>query len=83
MEPISLLFILTSVIIIMTPGQDMILVMSRSISQGKKAGITTAFGISVGLIGHTLLATVGLGALLMTSQWLFDIIKFLGAAYLI
>lgn len=83
MEPISLLFILTSVIIIMTPGQDMILVMSRSISQGKKAGITTAFGISVGLMGHTLLATVGLGALLMTSQWLFDIIKFLGAAYLI
>lgn len=83
MEVITLLFILTSIIIILTPGQDMILVMSRSISQGKKAGITTAFGISVGLMGHTLLATVGLGALLMTSQWLFDIIKFLGAAYLI
>ena len=83
MEPITLLFILTSIIIILTPGQDMILVMSRSISQGKKAGITTAFGISIGLMGHTLLATLGLGALLMTSQWLFDIIKFIGAAYLI
>lgn len=83
MEVITLLFIITSVIIILTPGQDMILVMSRSISQGQKAGIMTAFGVSVGLFGHTLLATFGLGALLMASEFLFNIIKFIGAGYLI
>ena len=77
MEVITLLFIITSVVIILTPGQDMILVMSRSISQGQKAGIMTALGVSVGLMGHTLLATFGLGALLMTSEWLFNIIKFI------
>ncbi len=83
MEAITLLFIITSVVIIITPGQDMILVMSRSISQGQKAGMMTALGVSIGLLGHTLLATFGLGALLMTSVWLFNIIKFIGAAYLI
>ena len=83
MEVISLLFILTSIIIILTPGQDMILVMSQSISHGKKAGIITALGVSGGLLGHTLLATVGLGSLLMASDWLFDVIKFIGATYLI
>ena len=83
MEIISLLFIFASIIIILTPGQDMILVMSRSIAQGQRAGMMTAFGVSVGLLGHTLLATLGLGALLMASEWLFDLIKFIGAAYLI
>jgi len=83
LEAITLLFILTSIIIILIPGQDMIMVMSRSIAQGQKAGLTTAAGVSVGLLGHTLLATFGLSALLMTSEWLFDIVKFIGAAYLI
>ena len=61
----------------------MMMVMSQSISHGKKAGIITALGVSFGLLGHTLLATIGLGSLLMTSTWLFDVIKFIGAAYLI
>ena len=83
MEVITLLFIFSSLIIIITPGQDMILVMSQSISHGKKAGIITAFGVSCGLLVHTLLATIWLGSLLMASTWLFDVIKFIGAAYLI
>jgi threonine/homoserine/homoserine lactone efflux protein len=83
LEVITLLFIFSSLIIILTPGQDMILVMSQSISHGKKAGIITAFGVSCGLLVHTLLATIGLGSLLMASTWLFDVIKFIGAAYLI
>lgn len=83
MEVLSFLFIMTSVVIILTPGQDMILVMSRSLAQGQKAGVVTALGVSVGLMGHTILATLGLGALLMASDWLFNIIKILGAAYLI
>ena len=77
MEVITLLFVLSSIIIILTPGQDMMMVMSQSISHGKKAGIITALGVSFGLLGHTLLATIGLGSLLMTSTWLFDVIKFI------
>jgi threonine/homoserine/homoserine lactone efflux protein len=61
----------------------MILVMSRSIAQGPAAGVATATGVSVGLIGHTILATLGLGAILRTSEWLFVALKFVGAAYLI
>jgi threonine/homoserine/homoserine lactone efflux protein len=77
------LFTAASLILIATPGQDMILVMSRSIAQGPAAGIVTAAGVSVGLVGHTILATLGLGAILRTSEWLFLALKLVGAAYLI
>jgi threonine/homoserine/homoserine lactone efflux protein len=77
-----LLFFVASVVVIATPGQDMILVMSRSITQGTLAGVATAAGVSVGLVGHTLLATLGLGALLQASEWIFTAIKLVGAAYL-
>ena len=78
-----LLFIAASLVIIATPGQDMILVLSRSITQGVSAGLATAAGVSVGLLGHTMLATLGLGAILRTSEWLFVVLKLVGAAYLI
>ncbi|MEJ7137160.1 LysE family translocator [Amphibiibacter pelophylacis] len=77
------LFMATSLLVIATPGQDMVLVMSRSIAQGTAAGIVTAAGVSVGLIGHTVLATLGLGALLRASEWLFLVLKLVGAAYLV
>jgi threonine/homoserine/homoserine lactone efflux protein len=77
------LFIAASIVLIVTPGQDMILVMSRSIAQGSAAGVATAAGVSVGLVGHTLLATLGLGAILRTSEWLFVLLKLAGAAYLV
>lgn len=78
-----LLFIVASLVLIITPGQDMILVMLRSIAQGPAAGVATAAGVSVGLVGHTLLATLGLGAILRTSEWLFLALKLIGAAYLV
>ena len=77
------LFVVASLILIVTPGQDMILVMSRSIAQGPAAGVATAGGVSVGLVGHTMLATLGLGAILRTSEWLFLLLKLVGAAYLV
>ena len=76
------LFVVASLLLIMTPGQDMILVMSRSVAQGAGAGVATAAGVSVGLLGHTVLATLGLGAVLRTSEWLFVALKLVGAAYL-
>ena len=76
-------FVVASLVLIATPGQDMILVMSRSVAQGALAGVATAAGVSVGLVGHTVLATLGLGAILRTSEWLFIALKLVGAAYLI
>jgi threonine/homoserine/homoserine lactone efflux protein len=61
----------------------MILVMSRSVAQGAGAGVATAAGVSVGLVGHTVLATLGLGALLRTSELLFVALKLVGSAYLL
>ncbi|MFZ2651896.1 MAG: LysE family translocator [Burkholderiaceae bacterium] len=78
-----LLFTVASLVLIATPGQDMMIVMSRSIAQGAAAGVITAAGVSVGLVGHTLLATLGLGAILRASEWLFLAFKLAGAAYLV
>jgi threonine/homoserine/homoserine lactone efflux protein len=78
-----LVFIAASLLLIATPGQDMVLVMSRSIAQGSAAGVVTAAGVSVGLVGHTILTTLGLGAVLRTSEWMFLVLKLIGAAYLV
>jgi threonine/homoserine/homoserine lactone efflux protein len=83
LEASWLLFLIASLLLIVTPGQDMILVMSRSIAQGAGAGVATAAGVSVGLVGHTILTTLGLGALLRTSEWLYVALKLVGAAYLL
>lgn len=83
LEASWLLFTVASLVLIATPGQDMILVMSRSIAQGPAAGIATAAGVSVGLVGHTVLATLGVGAILRASALLFMALKLVGAAYLI
>ena len=77
-----LLFIAASLLLIITPGQDMILVMSRSVAQGVAAGVVTAAGVSTGLLGHTVLATLGLGAILRTSEWLYLGLQLGGALYL-
>jgi len=78
-----ILFVVASLALIALPGQDMILVMSRAVAQGAAAGVVTAAGVSVGLVGHTLLATLGLGVILRTSEWLFVALKVLGALYLL
>lgn len=77
------LFLITSLVLIITPGQDMVLVMSRSILLGSKAGVITAAGVSTGLLGHSLLVALGLGAVLQTSETLFTMMKILGAGYLV
>jgi len=60
----------------------MVLVMSRGMTQGARAGIVTAAGVSIGLLGHTILAALGLGALLLSSELLFVVLKYIGAIYL-
>lgn len=58
----------------------MVLVMSRSVAQGARAGIVTAAGVSVGLVSHAVLATLGLGAG-MLSGWLRSRPRVLGRVY--
>jgi len=77
------LFIISSIIIIMAPGPDFIYVTTRGVSDGSKAGLISAFGISAGLLVHTLFAAFGLSAIIQASRIAYLVIKYLGAAYLI
>ena len=69
-----MLFILASWVLIITPGPDMIYVISRGISQGRRAGIISAIGVTVGILIHTMLAAFGLAMVLMTSSIAFLIL---------
>lgn len=76
-------FLLSSLLLWITPGTDTMYILARSISQGRQAGLVSALGISSGILVHTLFAAFGLSAILATSAWAFATIKFAGAAYLI
>ena len=78
-----LLFAFASLMLNITPGNDMLYVATRSASQGMKAGIASALGIAGGCIVHLLAAVIGLSAIIANSATAFDIIKYVGAAYLI
>lgn len=77
------LFIASSVLLHLIPGQDTLYILSRSIGQGRRAGIASALGITAGTIVHTLAAALGLSAILATSAMAFLIVKYAGAAYLV
>jgi threonine/homoserine/homoserine lactone efflux protein len=78
-----LLFAFASLILNITPGNDMLYVATRSTSQGVKAGIISSFGIAGGCIVHLLAAVAGLSAIIASSAIAFDIIKYTGAVYLV
>jgi threonine/homoserine/homoserine lactone efflux protein len=77
------IFFIASLVMNITPGNDVLYVASRSISQGTKAGIISALGIFTGCFVHILAAVLGLSIIIARSTYLFSIIKFAGAAYLI
>ncbi|WP_295668382.1 LysE family translocator [uncultured Mucilaginibacter sp.] len=77
------LFFIASLLLNLTPGNDMLYVASRSVSQGIKAGIASAVGIFVGCFVHISAAVMGLSIIISRSAYLFQLIKFAGAAYLI
>ena len=77
------LFLVTGILLNLTPGPDTVYILGRSIAQGREAGIASAFGITVGSIFHTCAAALGLSAILATSAWAFVAVKIIGGAYLI
>jgi threonine/homoserine/homoserine lactone efflux protein len=78
-----LLFILAGILLNLTPGQDTMYVLGRSLSGGLRAGIAAALGIGVGSLIHTVAAALGLSVLLATSPGAFMTVKLCGAAYLV
>jgi RhtB (resistance to homoserine/threonine) family protein len=76
-------FILTGILLNLTPGNDTIFILTKSIAQGRKAGIISALGIGTGAIIHTILAALGLSLIIAKSILLFNVIKFAGAIYLL
>ncbi|MCD4689275.1 MAG: LysE family translocator [Desulfuromonadaceae bacterium] len=78
-----MLFAATSVVLIFTPGPDIIYVMTRGVAQGRKAALAAAAGFSLGNFVHIFFALVGLSALLASSARAFQLVKYVGALYLI
>jgi len=76
-------YVLVVAALFLVPGPAVLLTLARSISGGVRVGVATGAGIAVGDALHTLMAVLGLSAILMTSALAFDIVKYLGAAYLI
>src|SRR5450631_2905243 len=77
------LYVAASLALIATPGQDMLYVITRSLAQGRVAGLCSAVGVCLGILVHTALAALGVGAILQASESLFVLLKLAGAAYLV
>src|SRR5204863_5784822 len=77
------LFILSGLLLNMTPGVDTLYIVGRGTAQGFRAGAVAALGIAGGCVVHTLAAAVGLSAVLATSATAFMVVKWIGAAYLV
>lgn len=77
------IFIVSAIVIIIAPGPDFVYVTTRGISDGNKAGILSALGISIGLLVHTFFAAFGLSAIIQTSRLAYLFVKYLGAGYLV
>lgn len=77
------LFLVLSWVLIITPGPDLIYVMTQGISSGKRAAFISAIGVTLGILVHTVFAALGLSIILKTSAVAFTIVKFIGAGYLI
>ena len=77
------LFVVSGLLLNITPGQDTLYIVTRSVAQGRAAGLWSVLGISSGSVVHTLAAAFGLSAILATSASAFTIVKLAGAAYLV
>jgi threonine/homoserine/homoserine lactone efflux protein len=78
-----LLFALATVVMVFTPGPNMIYCVSRTLCQGRTAGMVSLAGVQMGLVVHICAAGAGLTALLLAVPLAFDVIKLAGAAYLL
>ena len=78
-----LLFAVAALALVAIPGPNHLYIVTRSIAQGRRAGVASALGVETGTLVHIAAAAVGLSALVASSALAFDVVKYLGAAYLI
>ncbi len=77
------LFLIASALLTIAPGPDIVYVLTRGIAQGRKAGFAAALGFATGCIFHTMLAALGVAALIRSSDLAFNAVRYAGAAYLV
>ncbi len=83
-ETVTLLaFVPAAMLLNLTPGADMMFCFGRGLKSGPRPALVASAGISLGLMVHVLLAGLGLGALVNSMPWLFDVIRWMGVAYLL
>lgn len=75
-------FALAALVMVLTPGPNMIYLISRSLSQGRAAGVVSLFGVAAGFLVHMFAAAAGLTAVFMAVPLAYDALRWLGAAYL-
>ncbi len=78
-----ILFCAASFALAVTPGPDMILVAARSAAQGRTAGLVTQCGVSAGSAFHAVILALGLSQLFLAVPYAYDLVRYLGAAYLL
>jgi threonine/homoserine/homoserine lactone efflux protein len=78
-----LLFIAAGLLLNLTPGPDVLFIVSQSLRYGLRAGLVAALGVTVGCFVHIVGAAVGVSALMLASSTAFSVLKWLGAAYLV
>lgn len=81
--PDLLLFAGAALLMVLTPGPNMIYLISRSICQGRAAGVISLFGVIAGFFVHMLAAAIGLSAIFLAIPLVYEILKWLGALYLL
>jgi threonine/homoserine/homoserine lactone efflux protein len=80
---VSVEFLITSFIIVVSPGTGVLYTLATGLSRGARASVVAAFGCTIGIVPHLIAAIVGLAALLHTSALAFQTFKYLGVAYLL
>lgn len=78
-----LLFALAALILAITPGPNMVYLISRTLSQGQKAGLISLLGVIIGFLFHIVLVSFGLTAVLFTIPYAYTVLKWTGALYLV
>jgi threonine/homoserine/homoserine lactone efflux protein len=81
--PVSVEFLVTSLIVIVSPGTGVLYTLATGLSRGSRASVVAAFGCTIGIVPHMAAAILGLAALLHTSALAFETFKYLGVAYLL
>jgi threonine/homoserine/homoserine lactone efflux protein len=76
-------FAVASVALLVIPGPAVIYIVNRSVADGRQIGLAAVVGLELGTFMHVLAATVGLSAILATSENAFNVVKYLGASYLV